>query len=128
MPNLSDYRERQKVLDKGGKGRVDHRSYQLGAMWKASLDAQYVTQSDQWNSILQHLQAILDKGDKAVLSIRDQILHDQSLTMDGRINLMMRMHKLEGHSEAIRMVMGLPKELMEMGKLAEPMPSGPGDV
>ncbi len=101
------------LLEKQKADRESRNQFQTQVRAQVALEMRYVTASREWNTYLQHLQALVEADEKALESLRCRLLGDLGVTDAERDSLMRRLKKLEGRIEARRDDLSLPLTLCQ---------------
>jgi hypothetical protein len=108
------------LLEKQKAERESRTQFQALARAQVALEMQYVTASREWNTYLQHLQALVEADERAAEGLRERLLGDLGCIDAERDSLMRRLKKMEGRIEARRDDMALPMTLcQESATMAE---------
>ncbi len=105
---MVDFLDMKPLLEKQKAEREFRTLYQAQVRAQVALEMRYVTASREWNTYLQHLQALVETDEKALESLRCRLLGDLGVTDAERDSLMRRLKKLEGRIEARRDDLALP--------------------
>ncbi len=101
------------LLDKQKAERESRNQYTVQVRQQVALEMRYVTASREWNTYLQHIQALVEADEKALESLKGRLLGDLGVTDAERDTLMRRLKKLEGRIEARRDDLALPLTLCQ---------------
>jgi|SRR3989304_6526971 len=114
MPDFTDFKSHL-----AGKDYPLHRhaKFQREVEARVALHAQYVTQSEYWNTFLQHLQAINERDESRATFLRNKILGMEPMTDAERHSFHLELMNVQGRIQARLETMELPARLIERGAI-----------
>ena len=110
--------ERSEVMRLMDKQIKDSKVSQASMMEQSAVEKQHLTNDPHWNIFVQELQKLIDNSENNLDSLKNKLIDPNTTSQDESTQIKNMILIEQSKSETLKMVINIPKRVIEEGKKA----------